>query len=212
MIGVMSSVYKVLSFCTLTISRVKLVILFSFFNEKNTLFRQKEVYWCYHWSNLGWLNSLPFLRILCNLKIQMIGVSEWRYLFISFIFFFAYFLIECTLTFHFLLFLYQTLKCLGQFVQNFPSLAESQFMGKFVFFHCLPLTISTLLLFTKLKMIVCFFHRFWFHYAKHLCHLLLYMNNLQLKDLKIHTKEDMIPMVQKQALNPYQSSIIFICV
>jgi hypothetical protein len=104
------------------------------------------------------------------------------------------------ISFHFL-FHYQTLKCFRQYVQNFPSLAESQFMGKFV--YCPPIATLFPLLFTELKKIFSF--RALVPLWKNLCHLLVHMKDLQLKDLKTYMREDMILMVQKQAMTHLSS-------
>lgn len=63
----------------------------------------------------------------------MIGASEWR---LGLCLIFRVIMPSCMSILmgellYFVLCLRQVLKCLNQFVQNFPGLVESQFMGEF---------------------------------------------------------------------------------
>lgn len=64
----------------------------------------------------------------------MIGASEWRYGGLNKISHDMYTLhyLACTLNFVFIIFCLKVLKCLNQFVQNFPSLTGDDFMSNFI--------------------------------------------------------------------------------
>lgn len=62
--------------------------------------------------------------------LQYEAPDDWSIIIRVIFFYFLHILLtECTLTFPFLFFFYQTLECVGQFVLNCPKLEESRLMG-----------------------------------------------------------------------------------
>lgn len=104
----------------------------------------------------------------------------------------------------FLLYHNQVLKCLSQFIQNFPGLAETRFIGAHyqlfrMISYFFPLSFYAdyfVTLYFILFLVL--FQSLWGHYGRHLYHLWKCISDHQLKVQKILTMEDMILMVQKK--------------